>query len=153
MSFLVQVLASAGFAAIVVAIINAVVNKRKVSAEAGQLSADATKIITDAASGVVKEIKDDNERLRQENKRLETREDELEARVDQLERQRKEWRRERDEWRRVLQLHGAWDSLSVRLIRDHVPPIDPSLPDPPPLLPAQTYDWDKIEEEESNGRR
>jgi len=154
-SVLLTYLGPAGIAAVVLVIVNAILNRRKLSAETSQLSASATKTITDAASGVVAEIKADNERLRADNRRLERREEALERRVDFLERQRKEWVRERDEWRRVLMVHGAWDTLSTAVVKRAIaalaadehpdPPIE-ALPEPPPLTPPGDYDFNKYED-------
>lgn len=133
MNWAVQLFGSAGLAAIVLAVINAIVTKRKTDAETGQLSASATQVITDAASGVVKDIRVDNERLREENASMRRSERILEARVDDLEDELAELRREREEWRRVLIVHGAWDALAIAAVREAIPPID--LPDVPPLTP------------------
>ena len=144
MNWLLQVAGSTALASIVIALINAVMQKRRNDAETGQLSAGATKIITEAASGVVEKIEKDNARLRQENQDLRRSERMLEARVDDLEEDALEFRREREEWRRVLIVHGAWDSLSIATMQralqmltdagiDPVPPFD--LPDVPPLTP------------------
>ena len=122
----VQLLGTALASTVLVAIINAIVTRRKTGAETETLSAGATKIITDAAAIVVQEIRADNERLRIEAAVTE-------ERLDDLEHERAEWQREREEWRRVLQVHAAWDSLAITAIRDAIPPIE--LPQAPPLTP------------------
>ncbi len=58
------ILGSAGFTAIIGAIINAVFNRRK-------LSAEATQIITQAAAGTVENVMKDNATLREKVDRLE----------------------------------------------------------------------------------
>ena len=121
-----QLLGSAAFAAVIVAVINAVVTRRK-------LGAEATKIITDAASGVVERVEADNKRLRESDVRKTQRIADLEERVDHLEDQERAWEREREDWLRVLELHSAWDLLAIAKLRGVTPPID--LPDPPPLTP------------------
>ena len=123
---LLQILVSAGFATVVVAVINAVITRRK-------LGAEATKIITDAASGVVANIEKDNERLRSNDLKKTKRIAALETRVDDLEDEQRGWEREREDWLRVLQMHVAWDTLAVAKLRELAP--DFSLPDPPPLTP------------------
>ena len=65
-------LGSASLAGVLGAVVNAVVNRRK-------LGAEATVIITQAAGGIIGTLQDDNARLRADN-------DQLRARVDQLER-------------------------------------------------------------------
>lgn len=56
---LVQLLLSGGIVGVLVAVINAIVNRRK-------LSAEATEIITKAAAGTVENVMADNARLREE---------------------------------------------------------------------------------------
>jgi hypothetical protein len=124
---LLQLLGSAGLAAVLVAIINAVVNRRK-------LGAEATKMISDAAAGAVKDARDDNVRLRAENSEFRARILALEERQEERE---GEWEVERREWRRVLQVHAAWDQLAIERIAGREPPID--LPDAPPLTPPTRY--------------
>ena len=108
---IVQLLGSAVLAAIAGAIINGIINRRK-------LGAEATEIITKAASGVV-------ERLEAERARIAGERDQLLERVRAL-----EIREETD--RAVLQLHAAWDHLAVEaLTRAGIS----DLPQPPPLSP------------------
>jgi hypothetical protein len=73
-----QLLGSAGLAAVLVAVINAVVNRRK-------LGAEATKMISDAAAGAVKDARDDNVRLRAENSEFRARVTALEDRQEERE--------------------------------------------------------------------
>lgn len=61
---LLAILGSAGFTAIIGAVINAIFNRRK-------LSAEATQIITQAAAGTVENVMKDNESLRAKVDKLE----------------------------------------------------------------------------------
>ena len=121
-----NMLGSAGITAVLLLVITAVINRRKLGAETDNISATATKAITDAASGVVERIESDNLRLRASIERLE-------ASDVKHERARREWDLEREEWRRVLQVHAAWDALAVTRMNEAIPPIE--LPDAPPLTP------------------
>lgn len=108
---LVQLLGSAALAAIAGAIINGIINRRK-------LGAEATEIITKAASGVVERLEAERARIANENVILRERVTALEAREDAD--------------RAVLQLHAAWDHLAVQaLARAGIT----DLPQPPPLSP------------------
>jgi hypothetical protein len=107
-----QLLGSAVVASVIGAIINGILNRKK-------LGAEATEIITKAASGVVRDIREDNERLRR--------------RVSELEIQASEWAIEKQEWKDVLILHGAWDLMATSAVNQAIPPIE--LPPPPPLTP------------------
>jgi len=109
---IIQLLGSATVAAVIGAVINGIVNRKK-------LGAEATEIITKAASGVVADLRADNERLRH--------------RLTQLEETQDEWELEREEWKRVLQVHAAWDLMATAAVKAAIPPID--LPPPPPLTP------------------
>lgn len=102
----------------IAAVINAIMSRKK-------LGADATKIITEAAAGVATDLRADNTDLRQRLARLQTQVAECEAREDR-------WELERREWRDILQVHAAWDHMAVVSLRDHGV-ID--LPAPPPLYP------------------
>lgn len=130
MSFLLNMFGAGGIAAILVVLVNAVVNRRKLGAETDTLSATATETITRAASGVLHEAREDNKRLRDENLKHEQRIDALEAEVRELQ-------LERQESRRVLQVHAAWDALAIERVREAIPPI--SLPDAPPLTAPTLY--------------
>ncbi len=107
----IQLLGSAVLAAIAGAIINGIINRRK-------LGAEATEIITKAASGVV-------ERLEAELTRVSADRERLIERVHTL-----EIREEAD--RAVLQLHAAWDHMAVQRLAEFG---ITDLPQPPPLSP------------------
>ena len=111
-ALLVQLLGSAVIASVIGAVVNGIINRKK-------LGAEATEIITKAASGVVSDLRQDNERLR--------------ARLVVLENAQDEWELEREEWKRVLTVHGAWDLMATTAVKQAIPPID--LPPPPPLTP------------------
>lgn len=106
------VVGSAGFTALLTAIVNGILNRKK-------LSADATKIITDAASGVAALLSKDNLELRG---RLDVAEDEIES-----------LKHEREATRDALQLHAAWDELALYRLREA--DLAGDLPHPPPLYP------------------
>jgi hypothetical protein len=108
---IVQLLGSVVLAAVAGAIINGIINRRK-------LGAEATEIITKAASGVV-------ERLESEIARVTRDRDNLQERVRSL-----EIREETD--RAVLQLHAAWDHMAVQRLAEFG---ITDLPQPPPLSP------------------
>lgn len=101
----------------IAAIVNAIMSRKK-------LGADATKIITEAAAGVASDLRKDNDRLRERLDRMQKQVDECEAREDR-------WELERREWRDVLQLHAAWDHTVATMARTGG--ID--LPPTPPLYP------------------
>jgi hypothetical protein len=109
-----QLLGSAAVAAVFVAIINGVFNRRK-------LSAEATAVIARAASGVV-------ERLEQENTRILGNSVALSSRVAVLEAEA----RQRQSY---LLVHEMWDREAVMRLRS-VGVQD--LTDPPPLNPPTT---------------
>jgi hypothetical protein len=127
---LIQILGSAATAAVLVAVINAVVTRRK-------LGAEATKIITDAASGMVADLRVENARLSTADHAKSARITGLEDRVDDLEDEQRGWEREREDWLRVLELHAAWDHLAIAKLREVSPAI--VLPDPPPLTAPVRY--------------
>lgn len=106
------VVGSAGFTALVTAIANGILNRKK-------LSADATKVITEAAAGVAADIRKDNIDLRERLERAEGRIEDLEL--------------ERQLSRDVLQLHAAWDELALYKLR--AADMADDLPQPPPLYP------------------
>jgi hypothetical protein len=106
----VQLLGSVVLAAIAGAIINGIINRRK-------LGAEATEIITKAASGVVERLEAELTRISGDNSRLRDRILTLEAAEDAD--------------RAVLQLHASWDHLAVeRLLEAGI-----EMPMPPPLSP------------------
>lgn len=118
----VAILGASAVATVLGAIIQGVINKRK-------LSAEATSIITQAAGGLVKDLQTDNGRLRAENARSSLRE----------ERSRGSVRRRDEAFRRVLDGHVRWDKLVVEALRQ----AGIQLPDPPELyLPDIDYDDD-----------
>lgn len=116
---LLQFIFSAGVMTVFVAVINGLLQRRKVGA-------DTTKVITDAATGVMSRIESDNERLRSEAIGYRTREDVLEDHIDRL-------GDERAEWMRIARQHGEWDDLVFKQVAEHCPTL--ILPVPPPLSP------------------
>lgn len=111
------VVGSSGVTAVVVAVITAIVNRRK-------LSAEATNIISQAAGGVV-------ERLENENIRLTTANDKLTVRVADLEKRERQ-RDHRDHlFEEQVRMHQVYDEgLAIRLRNAGITDVPP----PPPLL-------------------
>lgn len=124
---------TAGFATIIVTLINGLILRRKTGAETEQLSAGATKIITEAAGAVVKDLREDNARLRTELSERKVAEAVLEARLSLLE-------AERDEERELLRIHGIWDREALAAVRAAIPPI--KLRTAPPLTHARAEHLD-----------
>lgn len=113
-----QILGSVVLAALVGAAINGFLNRRK-------LGAEATEIITKAASSVVSDVRVDNERLRVELGEVKAQVVILTSKVDAS--------RVREEaWQEYARDHDQWDRVALPRLRE----IDPSFPDPPPLVPA-----------------
>lgn len=110
-----QSLAGFGVGAVVVAVLNGLFNKRK-------LSAEATKIITDAASGIV-------ERLEQENARIVAANTLLEGKVQATQIEQATQREHQRQVDQVLAMHALWDKQVVEIAAQH----DIDLPTPPPL--------------------
>jgi hypothetical protein len=110
-----QWLGSASVGALLLALVNAFVNRRK-------LSAEATAIITKAASGVVQRLEAENARISASNLLAEGKSDAQQIQLDKLE----------DEVRaqgRAIEVHAFWDQQVVETCRDQG--ID--IPPPPPL--------------------
>lgn len=103
-----QLLGSGALGALLLAVVNGVFSKRK-------LSAEATNIITKAASGVV-------ERLEKENTRQSVKLEAQQVTIDGLVRVQ----RVQGE---AIAIHAFWDNQAFSVARDHG--ID--LPEPPPL--------------------
>lgn len=101
-------LGASGIMLVLAAVVNAFVNKRK-------LSADATKVITEAAAGVVQDMRADNAEIRAERQALV-------ADVRQL-------RTEVREQNALIAVHAFWDQQVV----DAAEAQGMALPPPPPL--------------------
>lgn len=125
---LVQVLASVLGSTVLVSLITAYLNRKK-------LGAEATDIITQAATGVVNQFKEDNARLRQQADRDRQERAELRGRLDELElaERRREW--ELHQLREQLQVHAAFDYLAIDKLRE----VGIDIGEAPPLMP----DWVK----------
>lgn len=81
----IQLLGAVGGAGAVTAIVNAVFNRRK-------MSADVVKTINEAAGGIVERVEADNTRLRAENQLMDSRFDEIQAKAREAE--QRAWRAE-----------------------------------------------------------
>lgn len=106
---------SLGVSAILLAIVNGLFSKRK-------LSAEATKIITDAASGTLKDVRD-------ENTRLLARQATLEGRVDAVERENRQQAAHQRQTDALIVVHGEWDRQAYYAAKSK----GVLLPEPPPL--------------------
>lgn len=106
---------SFGAAGVLLAIVNGLFSKRK-------LSAEATKIITDAASGTLKDVRD-------ENTRLLGRQATLEARVDAVEKENRVQAEHQRQTDALIVVHGEWDRQAYYAARNK----GINLPEPPPL--------------------
>ena len=116
------IVASSGFTAIILAVVNALFNRKRTKAE-------ASAVISQAAGGLVENLVADNTRLRAENAVYETRME----KADRLERKRQ---RQGAELRTAIEAHNAWDQYIVEVLtRLGVTDVKP-----PPALPV--VDWD-----------
>ena len=106
---------SFGAAGVLLAVVNGLFSKRK-------LSAEATKIITDAASGTLKDVRD-------ENTRLLGRQATLEARVDAVEKENRVQAEHQRQTDALIVVHGEWDRQAYYAARNK----GINLPEPPPL--------------------
>lgn len=124
--YLPAIIGSSGVTALLVAVVSAVMNRRKIKAE-------ATSILTEAAGGIVKILQEDNARLRAAAARSDLR---------QMRRDRAE--RERDEkFRQQLHQHHDYDVMLVTKLREAGIQVD----NPPRLdFPEYTLDDDDVTE-------
>ena len=104
-----------GVSGVLLAFVNGLFGKRK-------LSAEATKIITDAASGTLKDVRDENVRLLARQAATESR---LDA-VEQENRVQAEHQRQTDA---LIVVHGEWDRQAFYAAKSK----GIQLPEPPPL--------------------
>lgn len=108
-------LTSFGLAGVLLALVNGLFAKRK-------LSAEATQIITEAASGTLKDVRDENTRLIGRLTAAETR-------LDAVERENQ---RQSDHLRQtdaLIVVHGEWDRQAFYAAKER----GLTLPEPPPL--------------------
>lgn len=112
-NLLISILGTGSVVAVISAIVNGFLNKRK-------LSAEATSIITQAAGGIVQNLQDDNTRLRTVNTKIEARYNRSVRSI-----------RQRDEIFRVrLTEHMKWDELVAEKLRG----LGIEIIDPPKLV-------------------
>lgn len=102
-----QIASAIGLSAVVGAIVNGIINRKK-------LGAEATHLLTQAAGGLVERLEVENKRLNDRQRELETRGDELEDEVDQVRRTARlaEWRAENAE--RYAEDLLAWGTRLAR---------------------------------------
>jgi hypothetical protein len=122
MNEIVQWVTGVGIGGILLAIVNGLFSKRK-------LSAEATKIITDAASGVVQNLRDENARVIASNTALGVKVDGLTRRVELQQGQIEDGQRIQRAQSDALAIHAFWDTQAVAICAEQG--ID--LPAPPPL--------------------
>lgn len=118
-SEVIRLLTALGIGAVLLAVVNGLFSKRK-------LSAEATKIITDAASGVVEIQKAEIARVVASNILLTAK---VEAQQIQFEEMQRVLRAQGE----LLAVHTFWDQQVVSIARDH----SIELPPAPPLHPTQ----------------
>lgn len=137
---LLQILLSATGAGVIGAIINGIINRKK-------LGAEATNIITQAATGVVARLEAEIARKGDDLQAAQRRIAELEDRVRVVETREathaleceKNERLRADEMLRIretLQVHAAWDFRAIQRLEDFGMRKTDLRP-PPPLLPAE----------------
>jgi hypothetical protein len=110
-----QFLGPFGLGAVVLALVNGLFSKRK-------LSAEATKIITDAASGTLKDVRD-------ENTRLVARQASTESRLDAVERENRDQAEHQRRTDALIVVHSEWDRQAFYAAKQK----GIQLPEPPPL--------------------
>lgn len=115
-------LTSLGVSAIILALVNGLFSKRK-------LSAEATKLITDAASGTLQDVREDYARVRAENTELRERIASTEARLDGVERENRAQGEHQRQTDALIVVHGEWDRQAFYAARSK----GITLPEPPPL--------------------
>jgi len=124
MAQLVGVLAAAGVGGIIVAIINAVVNRRK-------LGAEATQILTTAAGGIVERLDKDNTGLREQLDTLRKELSTLKAAQELADRRERAAEMVNERWQWHME---RWHRYSSRLA-DELRALGGSIENPPPMWP------------------
>lgn len=119
---IVQILLSAGGATVLAAIINAIMNRRK-------LSAEATEIITKAAAGTVENVMKDNAELRVRVAASDTRIRELEKAQELHDVREREHLLAEQRYRR----HQSECHDYTALLADKLRQLGQEVPDPPPI--------------------
>lgn len=120
-----EYLSAVGVGALLLAVVNGLFSKRKMSAE-------ATQIITQAASGTLKDVRDENTRLLGRQIQIETRLDTAEQRIAQQD----------DHQRRtdaLIVVHSEWDRQAFYAARQK----GIQLPEPPPLTIGDLHDRER----------
>lgn len=124
-----QIFLSTAMATVLVAVINALVNRRKLGADVKQTDATTAESLTNTATNILQTIREDNVRLRTESRESRERERRLEDRVDELEDAQREWERDRDDMRDTVSAYAKWSEAVIAAVEKVVPPIN--LPSPP----------------------
>ena len=119
-----DLLFSAGGAAILATIITAIVNRKK-------LSADATEVITKAAAGTVETIMKDNAALRERLAALESKLSQLTIAIDAAEKRERAHDAIEERYRWHL---DRWHRYCTR-ITDELRAVGGKIEDPPPMWP------------------
>lgn len=121
-------LLSAGAATIIVALLNALFNRRK-------LSAEATQIITQAAAGTVENVMRDNAELRTRMGKLDERLAHLDAALELAERRERSHQADEERWRWHME---RWHRYCGRLLAELRAAGVSQIEDPPPSWPERT---------------
>jgi uncharacterized membrane protein YebE (DUF533 family) len=106
---IINLVAAAGGGGVVAALLNAVVNKRK-------LSAEATEIITKAAAGTVANVVSDNTTLRERVEKLETKVGELVETGRIHEQRERAWQHHEERYRWHLERHYRFEDALLAII-------------------------------------
>lgn len=122
MNEVIQWVTGVGIGGILLALVNGLFTKRK-------LSAEATKIITDAASGVVQNLRDENARVIASNTVLGVKVAELTVKVEHQQVQIEQGQRIQRVQSEALAVHAFWDQQAVSICAEQ----GINLPAPPPL--------------------
>ena len=125
MNVVLQFLGTGAVAAVIGAVLNAIINRRK-------LTAEATSIITQAAGGIVQNLQTDNGRLRAENI----------TGTQRFNRYRSAVRKRDRAFEEQLELHWHWHELVAEKLKT----VGIDVPPPPRLeLPEIEFDEDATE--------
>lgn len=121
--------------AVVVAVVNGVITRRRTGAE-------TTELLVRSAGGVVERLTSENERQGRElgevRQRVQLVEEHLEVEREERKIDQARWERERIAWRSALQVHVYWDVQAIQALLAK----GLELPDPPPLTPpTRTTDY------------
>ncbi len=127
-ALMIQVLGTMLGSTVLVSLLTAYLNRRK-------LGAEATDLITKAATGVVGNVTADNDRLRAEAVKRDERIAELEGRLDRMELRERQHYADMMSIRETLQEHAEYDSRMLSRLEELDPQARVVFRQVPPLLP------------------